>query len=63
MLLSIPWTVNNILCLIAMIILVWMGSMIGYSKILETFQQFQHWRKSNDLSELEKLLEENKEKE
>ncbi len=63
MLLSIPWTVNNILCLIAMIILVWMGSMIGYSKILETFQQFQHWRKSNDLSDLEKLLEENKEKE
>ena len=63
MLLSIPWTVNNILCLIAMIILVWMGSMIGYSKILETFQQFQAWRKSNNLNELEKLLEENKEKE
>jgi len=36
MLLSIPWTVNNILCLIAMIILVWMGSMLGYAKILET---------------------------
>ena len=62
MLLSIPWTVNNILCLIAMIILVWMGSMIGYSKILETFQQFQFWRKSNDLSKLTKLLEQEKEK-
>ena len=36
MLLNIPWTVNNILCLIAMIVLVWMGSMLGYSKILET---------------------------
>ena len=57
MLLGIPWTVNNILCLIAMIILVWMGSMLGYSKILETIQQFQYWRKSHDLTELEKLLE------
>ena len=28
MLLGIPWTVNNILCLIAMIVLVWMGSML-----------------------------------
>ena len=58
MLLSIPWTVNNILCLIAMIILVWMGSMIGYSKILETFQQFQLWRKSKDIPELLKDKEE-----
>ena len=57
MLLSIPWTVNNILCLIAMIVLVWMGSMLGYSKILETIQQFQHWRQSYDLNELEKLVE------
>lgn len=60
MLLGLPWTVNNILCLIAMIILVWMGSMIGYSKILETFQQFQLWRKSNDLSKLKDLIEEEK---
>ena len=52
MLLSIPWTVNNILCLIAMVIFVWMGSMIGYSKIIQTFQQFQLWRKTNDLKDL-----------
>jgi len=57
MLLSIPWTVNNILCLIAMIILVWMGSMIGYSKIIETFRQFKVWRESNDLDELKKILD------
>lgn len=63
MLLSIPWTVNNILCLVAMIILVWMGSMIGYSKILETFQQFKFWRDTNDLSKLEQILENSKEKE
>ena len=46
MLMGLPWTVNNILCLIAMGFLVWMGSMIGYSKIIETFQQFRVWQKS-----------------
>lgn len=46
MLLHLPWTVNNILCLIAMAFMVWMGSMLGYSKILETFQQFKAWRAS-----------------
>ena len=48
MLMNLPWTVNNILCLIAMAFLVWMGSMIGYSKILETIQQFKSWRSSID---------------
>ena len=46
MLMHIEWTVNNILCLLAMILFVWMGSMLGYSKILETFQQFRVWQKS-----------------
>ena len=46
MLLHLSWTVNNILCLIAMAFMVWMGSMLGYSKILETFQQFRAWRAS-----------------
>lgn len=44
MLMGIAWTVNNVLCLIAMIVLVWMGSMIGYSKIIQTIQQFRAWR-------------------
>lgn len=44
MLMNLPWTINNVLCLIAMAFLVWMGSMIGYSKILETFQQFRAWK-------------------
>ena len=48
MLMHLPWTVNNVLCLIAMAFMVWMGSMIGYSKILETFQQFRTWRNSID---------------
>ena len=46
MLMHIDWTVNNVLCLIAMIFFVWMGSMLGYSKILETFQQFKAWQAS-----------------
>lgn len=43
-LLGIQWTINNILCLIAMMLFVWMGSMIGYSKILETYRQFRTWQ-------------------
>lgn len=46
MLMHISWTLNNVLCLIAMILFVWMGSMLGYSKILETFQQFRVWQNS-----------------
>lgn len=46
MLMGVSWTINNILCLLAMGLLVWMGSMIGYSKILETFQQFKAWQRS-----------------
>ena len=44
MLMDIQWTVNNILCLVAMMLFVWMGSMIGYSKILETYRQFRTWQ-------------------
>ena len=44
MLLGVQWTVNNILCLAAMMVFVWMGSMIGYSKSLETYRQFRTWQ-------------------
>lgn len=44
MLLGVAWTVNNILCMFAMMLFVWMGSMIGYSKILETYRQFRTWQ-------------------
>lgn len=43
-LIGIAWTINNILCLLAMMLFVWMGSMIGYSKILETYRQFRTWQ-------------------
>ena len=41
MLLGIPWTVNNIICLVIMIIAVWIGSMIGYDKIIQLLKQIQ----------------------
>lgn len=44
MLLGVAWTINNILCMLAMMLFVWMGSMIGYSKILETYRQFRTWQ-------------------
>lgn len=39
MLLGIPWTVNNVICLVIMVVAVWVGSMIGYDKVLQTAKQ------------------------
>ena len=39
MLLGIPWTVNNIICLVLMILVVWIASMIGYDKVMQLLQQ------------------------
>lgn len=39
MLLNIPWTINNTICLILMIGCVWVGSMIGYDKIIQLVKQ------------------------
>lgn len=39
MLLGIPWTVNNIICLFLMVVVVWVGSMIGYDKVIQLFAQ------------------------
>ena len=39
MLLGIPWTINNIICLLLMIVVVWMASMVGYDKIMQLLDQ------------------------
>jgi hypothetical protein len=39
MLSDIPWTVNNIICLILMGIAVWIASMIGYDKVIQLLKQ------------------------
>ena len=39
MLLAIPWTINNIICLFLMGVAVWIASMIGYDKVLQLLKQ------------------------
>lgn len=39
MLLGIDWTVNNIICMVLMAFVVWLGSMLGFDKILQTASQ------------------------
>jgi len=39
MLSGIEWSVNNIICLILMAISVWIASMLGFDKVLQTVNQ------------------------
>lgn len=39
MLQGIPWTTNNIICLVLMGVAVWVASMIGYDKLLQLLKQ------------------------
>ena len=39
MLTGIPWSINNVICMILMGICVWVGSMIGYDKIIQLIKQ------------------------
>ena len=41
MLMNIPWTINNIICLGLMTVCVWIGSMIGYDKIVQLLKQIE----------------------
>ena len=41
MLMNIPWTVNNIICLVLMAVCVWIGSMIGYDKVVQLLKQLE----------------------
>ena len=41
MLMGIPWTVNNIICLLMMVVATWIGSMIGYDKIIQLIKQLE----------------------
>lgn len=38
-LLPIPFTVNNVICLVLMIVTVWVGSMIGFDKVKQLLEQ------------------------
>lgn len=39
MLLGVSWEVNNIICMALMVICVWVGSMVGYDKIIQLIKQ------------------------
>ena len=39
MLLGIEWTVNNIICLVLMIVVIWLGAMLGFDKVKHTIEQ------------------------
>lgn len=47
MLLNVPWTINNIICMILMGICVWIGSMIGFDKIVQMLKQISDIKESD----------------
>jgi len=42
---GIEWTVNNIICLILMAIAVWIASMLGFDKVIQTVNQIANLNK------------------
>ena len=42
MLMNIPWTVNNIICLVLMIVVIWLGATLGFDKVKQTLIQISH---------------------
>lgn len=43
--LGIPFTPPNIICLVLMAVAVWVGSMLGYDKVLQMIEQFKKIKK------------------
>lgn len=37
--LFIPFTLENIICIVLMTICIWVGSMVGYDKVIQTISQ------------------------
>lgn len=48
MLMNIPWTVNNIICLVLMIVMIWLGAMLGFDKVKQTLQQIANITPKNE---------------
>ena len=36
---NVPFTLSNILCILLMIVTVWLGSMVGYDKVIQLITQ------------------------
>jgi hypothetical protein len=43
---GIPWTVNNIICLVLMCVVIWLGAMLGFDKVLQTITQISNLPKT-----------------
>ena len=41
-LVGIEWNVQNIVCLVLMVFCVWLGSMVGYDKVIQTILQIKN---------------------
>lgn len=39
MLIGIPWTTNNIICLLLMCVTIWLGATLGFDKVKQTLEQ------------------------
>ncbi len=48
MLMGIEWSVNNIICLLLCGVCVWVGSMIGFDKIMQLIKQIADMEHKND---------------
>lgn len=46
MLMGIPWTVNNVICLVLMCVVIWLGAMLGFDKVLQTITQISNLPKT-----------------
>lgn len=53
MLQGIPWTTNNIICLVLMGVAVWVASMIGYDKLLQLLKQIADVKTNDEVVETE----------
>ena len=46
MLSGVDWTTNNIICMALMVLSVWMGSMLGFDKVLQLVNQVKDIKKN-----------------
>ena len=51
MLMGIPWTVNNVICLCLMCVMIWLGAMVGFDKVLQTIEQIPKIKKEDKKDE------------
>ena len=50
---GIPWTVNNIICVLLMIVAIWVTSMVGYDKVKQLLDQIGEMKKKKKKNEEE----------